>query len=148
MGTSRRVFLRQSAETIGAVALAQLACTQRTGQPALGGAATPSGPAFEPAYLALERSGELERREAALWEILRGCRLCPRECGANRIAGEKGVCSSTGKLKLHSAGPHFGEEPPLVGRNGSGTVFFSNCNFLFCAATARTGRSTTGATAA
>ena len=132
MGTSRRVFLRQSAEAISALALPQLACWQHPPRPALDAGSAAPKPAFEPAYLALERSGELERREAVLWEILHECRLCPRGCGADRIAGEKGVCSSTAGLKVHSAGPHFGEEPPLVGRNGSGTVFFSNCNLLCC----------------
>jgi putative pyruvate formate lyase activating enzyme len=88
----------------------------------------------EPSYLSLERSGELKRREEALWQIFSSCRLCPRQCGANRLAGERGVCSSTAELKIHSAGPHYGEEAPLVGVGGSGTIFFSNCNLLcvFC----------------
>jgi putative pyruvate formate lyase activating enzyme len=88
----------------------------------------------EPLYLALERSGELKRREEQLWEIFRACKLCPRQCGVNRLDGETGECSSTAELKIHSAGPHYGEEAPLVGMNGSGTVFFSNCNLLcvFC----------------
>ena len=95
-------------------------------------AAPPAVDRFEPAYLALERSGELERRADTLWRVLEACRLCPRACGANRLAGETGVCSSTARLKLHGAGPHFGEERPLVGHGGSGTVFFSNCNLLCC----------------
>ncbi len=86
----------------------------------------------EPGYLALERSGELERREQELWRLLSACRCCPRECEANRAEGETGFCSSTARLKVHSAGPHFGEERPLVGRGGSGTIFFSNCNLLCC----------------
>jgi putative pyruvate formate lyase activating enzyme len=89
---------------------------------------------FEPGYLALERSGELARREEALWRRLAECDICARGCGANRLAGETGVCSTPARFKVYSSGPHFGEEDELVGRNGSGTVFFSNCNLLcsFC----------------
>jgi putative pyruvate formate lyase activating enzyme len=86
--------------------------------------------AFEPAYLRLERSGELAGRASALYSIYRSCRLCPRQCGVDRTKGEKGVCSSTDRAKVFSAHPHFGEERPLVGRRGSGTIFFSNCNLL------------------
>jgi len=85
---------------------------------------------LRPGYIDLERSGELERREQALWAMSESCSLCPRECGANRIAGEKGTCGGDNKLKVASYGPHFGEERPLVGKNGSGTIFFSNCNLL------------------
>jgi putative pyruvate formate lyase activating enzyme len=89
---------------------------------------------FEPGYLALDRSGELGRRVAALKEIYQSCRLCPRECGVNRARGRKGVCRSGDRARVYSAHAHFGEERPLVGRSGSGTVFFSNCNLLcaFC----------------
>lgn len=89
---------------------------------------------FEAAYLRLERSGELERRVRELQAIYRSCRLCPRRCGVDRTKGQTGVCSSTNRAKVYSAHPHFGEERPLVGRGGSGTIFFSNCNLLcvFC----------------
>jgi putative pyruvate formate lyase activating enzyme len=89
---------------------------------------------FEPAYLSLERSGELATRARELYSIYRSCRLCPRQCGVNRLKGETGVCSSTSRPKVYSTHPHFGEERPLVGRHGSGTIFFSNCNLLciFC----------------
>jgi putative pyruvate formate lyase activating enzyme len=89
---------------------------------------------WEPAYLRLEREGELARRVDAFREIYSSCRLCPRQCGVNRRRGEKGVCGGTARAKVYSAHPHFGEEPPLVGRGGSGTIFFSNCNLLcsFC----------------
>ncbi|MFB3776087.1 MAG: radical SAM protein [Bryobacteraceae bacterium] len=89
---------------------------------------------FEPAYLKLERSGELDRRARELRAIYRSCRLCPRQCGVDRLKGEKGICSSTARAKVYSTHPHFGEEKPLVGRGGSGTIFFSNCNLLcvFC----------------
>jgi putative pyruvate formate lyase activating enzyme len=82
--------------------------------------------------LDLEREGKLEQIEAELWEIFRECHCCPRQCGANRIDGEKGVCSSTARLKIASYGAHPGEERPLSGRRGSGTIFFSNCNLLCC----------------
>jgi putative pyruvate formate lyase activating enzyme len=83
---------------------------------------------WRPCYLALERSGELARRATRLNSIYRACRLCPRQCGVNRLKGETGICRSTARVKVASAHPHFGEEPPLVGRRGSGTIFFSNCN--------------------
>jgi putative pyruvate formate lyase activating enzyme len=88
----------------------------------------------EPAYLKLARTGELEARARALREIYRSCRLCPRQCGVNRLQGETGVCRSAARAKVYSAHPHFGEEPPVTGRSGSGTVFFSHCNLLcvFC----------------
>jgi putative pyruvate formate lyase activating enzyme len=66
--------------------------------------------------------------------MLENCRLCPRECDVNRLEDEKGVCR-TGRLAMVSSySPHFGEEDPLVGINGSGTIFFTNCNLLcvFC----------------
>jgi putative pyruvate formate lyase activating enzyme len=87
---------------------------------------------FKPGYLKLEREGELEKREKALWEILSSCEICARGCGVDRLAGETGVCSTPARIKVHSAGPHFGEERELVGQGGSGTVFFSNCNLLCC----------------
>ena len=60
------------------------------------------------------------------------CTLCPRSCGVNRIAGQRGFCKETADLKIASACLHFGEEPPLTGRGGSGTIFISGCN-LGCA---------------
>jgi putative pyruvate formate lyase activating enzyme len=87
---------------------------------------------FEPAYRKAEREGRLADVENRLWEIFRSCRLCPRQCGVNRLEGKTGFCSSTARLKIASFGPHFGEERPLVGTGGSGTIFFSNCNLLCC----------------
>ena len=83
---------------------------------------------FESAYVRLHESGELENRVVAGKEMLRECKLCARECGVNRLQGEMGVCKSGSRLMVSSASPHFGEEPPLVGRHGSGTIFFTNCN--------------------
>jgi len=69
------------------------------------------------------------------WQaLLSDCHLCPRDCGVNRRAGETGACGVGADAVVASRGPHFGEEPPLVGRGGSGTIFFSGCNLhcLFC----------------
>ena len=62
------------------------------------------------------------------------CRLCPRDCRVDRAAGEKGRCGETSACRIASAGPHFGEEPPFSGTNGSGTLFFSGCSSrcFFC----------------
>ncbi len=62
------------------------------------------------------------------------CRLCPRSCKVNRLEDEKGICKTGKKAMVSSYNAHFGEETPLVGKNGSGTIFFTNCNLLcnFC----------------
>jgi putative pyruvate formate lyase activating enzyme len=91
-----------------------------------------TGSSIEPIYLKTEREGHLEVLEKKLWEVFRSCSLCPRRCGVNRLDGETGICSSAARLKVASFGPHFGEERPLVGTGGSGTIFFSNCNLLCC----------------
>ncbi len=66
--------------------------------------------------------------------MLEECRVCPRHCGVNRLAGESGKCHITNQVIVSSYGPHFGEEAPLVGRHGSGTIFFTYCNLrcVFC----------------
>ncbi len=64
--------------------------------------------------------------------MLEACPVCPRQCGVNRLAGESGQCQVTTQVMVSSYGPHFGEEAPLVGRHGSGTIFFTYCN-LHCA---------------
>jgi len=66
--------------------------------------------------------------------MLAECHVCPRHCGVNRLAGESGQCRTTNQAMVSSFGPHFGEEAPLVGRYGSGTIFFTNCNLrcLYC----------------
>jgi len=93
-----------------------------------------NGVAYRPGYIALHRSGELRKRGEALWEILKDCRLCPRECRVNRLEGETGFCNATSTLKVASFSPHCGEERPLVGVGGSGTIFLSHCNLgcVFC----------------
>ena len=89
---------------------------------------------FEPAYIRLYRSGIVSERAAAARGMLRACRLCPRNCGVHRSGGEVGVCKAPLRAKISSVGPHYGEEPPLVGFGGSGTIFFSHCNLkcVFC----------------
>jgi len=66
--------------------------------------------------------------------MLEECRLCGRQCGVNRLAGESGKCRITNQAVVSSYGPHFGEEAPLVGMHGSGTIFFTYCNLrcVFC----------------
>jgi putative pyruvate formate lyase activating enzyme len=84
-------------------------------------------------YLSLSGE-EFDRRVSALREQMRACALCPRRCGADRSRGETGVCRVGAQATVSSYGPHFGEESPLVGRGGSGTVFLTHCNLgcLFC----------------
>jgi len=66
--------------------------------------------------------------------MLQECRVCPRHCSVNRLAGESGKCQITKQVVVSSYGPHFGEEAPLVGTHGSGTIFFTHCNLrcVFC----------------
>ncbi len=75
-----------------------------------------------------------EETVRAAYELARPCRVCPRFCRVDRPAGEVGYCGVGALPLLSSAGPHFGEEPPLVGRGGSGTIFLAGCNMLcaFC----------------
>jgi putative pyruvate formate lyase activating enzyme len=85
-------------------------------------------------YVGLYESGELKSRLTSAWQILEECQLCPHSCGVNRLKGELGKCNTGRKLMISSYSPHFGEESPLVGINGSGTIFFTNCNLkcVFC----------------
>ena len=87
-----------------------------------------------PLYLEKLTPPELKQRAEALHQLLVECKVCPNECMAKRTEGETGECHSTDEVIISSAGPHFGEEPPLVGTNGSGTIFFTNCNLSceFC----------------
>mgnify|MGYP006294527137 CR=1 FL=1 len=64
-------------------------------------------------------------------DALRGCQLCPRRCGVDREAGQTGFCGAGASAEIYRYGPHHGEEPPLSGDHGSGTVFFSRCT-LHC----------------
>ena len=94
-----------------------------------------TGSDFEPAYLKLHKTGELKKRAEKLWAIMERCQLCPRRCGVNRLKGMSGFCGAPGATLVVSAfHPHFGEERPLVGNGGSGTIFLTHCNLrcVFC----------------
>ena len=88
----------------------------------------------EPSYLKLYRDGELEARIEKGLALMESCHLCPRQCGVNRLDGETGYCHTGRRARVASYNAHFGEETPLVGNRGSGTIFFSSCNLLcsFC----------------
>lgn len=87
-----------------------------------------------PAYLGAHEDGRLAQSAAATRQQLRDCQLCPRRCGVNRVAGEVGFCRTADRAWVASFSPHFGEEAPLVGSGGSGTIFFAHCNLgcFFC----------------
>ena len=93
-----------------------------------------SGRDFEPAYLALYRRGELEQRAQAALQELGDCRLCPRNCGVDRLADKTAACKIGRYARVSSYFPHFGEEDCLRGWHGSGTIFFTMCNLrcVFC----------------
>ncbi|AHE98946.1 radical SAM protein [Thioalkalivibrio paradoxus] len=125
MPVTRRTFLKRMAVAGGAGILA--ACSRDT----------PAGyppESWEPGYLRLEADGQLADRVERAYRKFERCELCPRRCRVNRRAGETGFCNATDQVKIYSHHPHFGEELPLVGRRGSGTIFFSNCNLrcVFC----------------
>ncbi|MGC9319355.1 MAG: radical SAM protein [Armatimonadota bacterium] len=87
-----------------------------------------------PAYLSLHESGELQRRAETARELLGDCTICPRECHVDRLHGVTGYCGVGRQALFSSAAPHFGEERPLVGAGGSGTIFFAGCSLgcVFC----------------
>lgn len=89
---------------------------------------------WQPAYIKLEAEGKLAKRVEQAYDILAKCELCPNRCGVNRREGRKGFCRTPEKATVYSHHPHFGEELPLVGYGGSGTIFFSNCSLrcVFC----------------
>jgi putative pyruvate formate lyase activating enzyme len=89
---------------------------------------------FIPSYIDLFEKEELQKRIQLLMEMLKECRLCPRQCRVNRLDGEVGYCGAPSELMISSAFPHFGEESPLVGHHGSGTIFLTHCNLrcIFC----------------
>jgi len=85
-----------------------------------------------PSYRRLFAAGKLDERIQASREAARICTICPRKCGVDRLAGDVGFCREGRYARVSSAGPHFGEESPLVGHHGSGTIFFSGCNLGCC----------------
>jgi putative pyruvate formate lyase activating enzyme len=89
---------------------------------------------FQPSYVSAIEKGLLKAKIEKACNLLKSCVMCPRRCGVDRLSGERGTCN-TGKLAwVSSFNPHFGEEDPLVGSHGSGTIFFTHCNLmcLFC----------------
>lgn len=91
-------------------------------------------PASVPKYVKAFNTGMLKKRAAEAYHRLQACVLCPRKCGVDRLAGETGTCKTGEQAWVSSYSPHFGEEDPLVGSQGSGTIFFTHCNLLclFC----------------
>jgi putative pyruvate formate lyase activating enzyme len=87
-----------------------------------------------PLYIDSCHRGDLAERAREARERLSSCDLCPRECGVDRTAGKRGYCGGGAAAEVASAGPHFGEEPPLTGWGGSGTIFFAGCSLrcVFC----------------
>jgi putative pyruvate formate lyase activating enzyme len=89
---------------------------------------------FVPAYINTHADGQLTQKTRLAWALLKNCVLCPRQCKINRQSDEKGICRTGKRAVVASYNAHFGEESPLVGRYGSGTIFFTHCNLLcnFC----------------
>ena len=87
-----------------------------------------------PGYRTLLASGELTERVRKLEALLAPCRVCPRRCGVDRLTGRIGACFGGQLPAVSSFGPHLGEEPPISGRHGSGTIFFTHCNLrcVYC----------------
>lgn len=130
---SRRCFLHQSLILSGSALLLPQVSSSFPAAAAPGPAQKDKKPEY-PSYLGLERAGRLSERVEKLYALLESCNLCPRFCRVNRLKDQTGVCRAGARVKISSAFPHFGEETPLVGRKGSGTIFFSNCGLrcVYC----------------
>ncbi|MCD4681970.1 MAG: radical SAM protein [Bacteroidales bacterium] len=89
---------------------------------------------FQPSYIETYEKSILKERKEQAFEQLKNCHLCPRNCGVDRTVGETGICKTGVRAVVASYAPHYGEEAPLVGRYGSGTIFLTHCNLLcnFC----------------
>lgn len=89
---------------------------------------------YKPGYLDLLENGELQKRVNILNSMLQDCVLCPHQCKVDRTNGIRGYCKTLDNVIVSGADTHFGEEKELVGRYGSGTIFFSHCNLtcVFC----------------
>ena len=124
MEITRRDFLKRSLILGGALCLPSLSLHARQKK----------NEAWRPAYEKLHSEGKLAERIERAYAIFEECELCPRQCGVNRLEGDRGFCRAPSKVVVYSAQPHFGEEISLVGEQGSGTIFFSNCNLrcVFC----------------
>lgn len=89
---------------------------------------------FQPSYINLYKTGELFERIEKARILLKECQICPRRCNVNRLENKVGICKVGTLPKVSNYNPHFGEESPLVGRHGSGTIFITSCNLgcVFC----------------
>ena len=89
---------------------------------------------FQPAYIETKKKGLLRDKISKARQLLKSCELCPNACKVDRLSGELGYCSTGEEAVVSSFNAHFGEEPPLVGAFGSGTIFFTHCNLKcnFC----------------
>lgn len=89
---------------------------------------------MKPLYISALETGELDRRIETCYRSMQSCILCPRLCKANRLQNETGICKTGIRAKISGYHPHFGEESPISGTKGSGTIFFAYCNLLcnFC----------------
>ena len=89
---------------------------------------------FQPGYINLYKTGKLHERIEKARQLLMECKICPRRCKANRLENKMGVCKTGMLPRVSSYNPHFGEEAPLVGTHGSGTMFITSCNLgcVFC----------------
>ena len=132
MAITRRGFLGGVLATAGTLLIGGRAGAEGDPPPPAASGGRSGG--RQPGYLQLEQQGRLAERAEQARAMLQRCELCPRRCGVNRLRGETGVCGTADKAVVYSFQPHFGEEIPLVGRHGSGTIFFSNCNLrcVFC----------------
>jgi len=87
-----------------------------------------------PSYLELYNSNKLASIVEDAFNLLESCSICPRKCKVNRLKNKEGFCKTGLKAKVCSFMPHYGEEPPISGKNGSGAIFFSYCNMscVYC----------------
>lgn len=108
--------------TAGSGLKPKLTCTQKR-------AMTPDG---KPGYIHLHEQGLLDKRALELRMFSNPCRLCPRRCGVDRPAGERGFCRAGARVQVAKALPHMGEEPVISGTRGAGTIFFTHCNLRCC----------------
>ena len=89
---------------------------------------------MKPGYLTLYENSKLDALIDGTYNLLKSCALCPRLCGVNRLKDERGFCRTGARPIVYSSLVHHGEEPPISGSSGSGTIFFSNCNMrcVYC----------------
>ncbi|OGX22565.1 MAG: radical SAM protein [Omnitrophica WOR_2 bacterium GWF2_43_52] len=90
--------------------------------------------AMYPRYLSAYKDGSLKKKAEMLFSALSRCDICPRNCKVNRLENKQGFCKTGKKAKVYSYFCHHGEEPGISGTNGSGTIFFTNCNLrcVYC----------------